>query len=132
MPAPITKHNELEQIADDLSHPIPSLNSIEVMTITEFGGAELLIVIADKMDASERSQSRLLQKIQNYLGFINSREYAVQCGVAPTIKNTLIKIMINKKSSGELAGLFNRCIPWVRDQNAELELQLIDDNAKGI
>jgi len=123
--AEIIKHNEAIVVADLPGHAIPSLNSLDVVTIKKKGGADLSIVIATPLDGSEESQNRFLSKIRNYLGFINSSDYIEQAGVEPTLDNTNIIIHIHPHSDEVIIDLINRSISWVNENNSNLKVEVL-------
>jgi hypothetical protein len=61
--ARVITHAETEEVADDITHPIPALKAIDVIGTKKAGGADLFIIIATPLDFSPRSQKRLLDKI---------------------------------------------------------------------
>ena len=77
------------------------------------------MVIASPMKADERSQRRLLQKLENYLGFINSKEFLGEAG-PPSVENTNVEVKLHPDSDPEISELLNRCVEWVADNNATL------------
>ena len=109
--------------SDDNSHPIPSLSHLDVLVHAKDGRATLGVVIATPMQFDERSQRRLLRKIHNYLGFINSDEFKAEGGTPSSVK-TKIVISINANSDSLVFELIEKCKPWVLDNNAHLELKV--------
>ena len=130
--AEIIKHNEAEELADLPEHPIPALEGLDLMSILESGGAELVVVIADPIDESEFSQQRLIHKLANYFTFINSEQYARQVGVAPNIENTKVVVKIHPDSSGVYSELITNCISWAKENNSAIELKVLTNKEMGI
>ena len=106
-------------------HPIPALNGLDIVGVKNNGGADLIVVIADPMDGTEFSQNRLLTKLQNYFGFINSHEYEIQAEVKPTPENTKVIVKIHPQSSPVYGELITRCKPWAKENNCSLEMQTL-------
>ncbi len=125
MSAPIIKHDAPEQPNDDPSHPIPSLAVLDVATILKDGGADLSIVIASPLAADERSLSRLLDKIEGYLGHIRSPEFHAEAGI-PSPGNTTIKVLIHPASCPEAFDLLERSKEWVLANDATLKIEQLD------
>lgn len=123
--AEIFEHNKTEDIADLPDHPIPTLNGLDIITIKKQGGADLIVVIASPIDESEFSQNRLIAKLQNYFGFINSSAYQLQASVKPTPENTSVIVKIHPKSSGVYVDLLSRCEPWAIENNCSIELHVL-------
>ena len=55
------------ELADDSTHPIPSVHIYDFVLTLGGGGAYLLITIATPLDASARSLARLNEKLRFYL-----------------------------------------------------------------
>src|SRR5688572_24626386 len=108
----IVKHAETEDVADELDHPIPALNVIDVTGVKRGGGADLCIIIARPIQDDLNSQSRLLTKIEGYLAFIRSPEFLAKAGL-PNPGNTHVQVHIHPQSSPSIFELLERCKPWV-------------------
>lgn len=106
---------------DDPAHPIPKVDALDVHAVRKSGGSDLIVVIATPLASNERSQRRLLLKIENYLGFINSAEYENKCG-KPTPENSKIVVRIHAESDPAVFELLERCKPWAKDSCATLEV----------
>lgn len=119
MSAPIIMHGSRGDQDDDPAHPIPSLTSLDIHTIKKKGGSDLIIVIASPLDADERSQTRLLNKIEAYLSFIQSDEYRESVGF-PDPTTTRIVVRIHEASEPAVFDLLKRCEDWVASCRASL------------
>jgi hypothetical protein len=107
---------------DDDSHPIPSVNNLDMIAQRRTGGADLLILVPTPLEADERSQRRLVQKIENYLGFIVSSEFKQEFG-APDPSTVRIVVKINNDSDPAVFALLKRCEPWVNDNQVSLVVE---------
>lgn len=125
--ADITKHNEFQDTYDDPDHPIPSLTHLEVCTILKGGGADLHIVISKPLESDEYSLTRLLDKIEGYLGHIQSCEFTDQAG-EPNPDTTSIIVNIHPKSSDEAFQLLNKSKEWVKENQASLKVKVLEDD----
>lgn len=117
MTASVTEHVIPDDPENDPDHPIPYLRVIDVAGYRT-GGAKLTIVIASPLDDSERSQTRLLDKIQGYLGHIASDDFIFDAGTSPTPENTIIEVLLHPDSSETIRGLLGECHDWVHSHNA--------------
>ncbi|MCK5275251.1 MAG: hypothetical protein KAR37_11425 [Alphaproteobacteria bacterium] len=126
MPAKIIKHAEFEDTYDDPDHPIPSLTVVDVHAVKKDGGGDLAIIVASPLMADEYSQTRLLDKIEGYLGFISSKENEKKSGPA-TPENTRIVVHIHSESDPAIFDLLERSKPWVLQNNVSLEVKLSAD-----
>ena len=124
MTAQLVMHGEWEDNYDDASHPIPSLNAVDIQVVKRGGGSDLIIMIASPLRADERSLRRLLSKIENYLGFLLSPECRAKAGVA-TPDNTSIIVRMHPTSDVAAFDLIEKCKPWVMDNNASLKMELL-------
>ncbi len=114
-------HHEIpEDPRNDPDHPIPNHNVIDVSGYLKSGGADLSIVVASPLQADERSQTRLLDKIQGYLEHLQSDELAADSGAPPSPDNTRIIVLLHPESSDVIRGLLERCSAWVSSNNATL------------
>ena len=125
MVAPIVKHGEWEDNYDDPSHPIPSVTALDVQAVKIGGGSDLVIVVASPLQSDERSQGRLLNKIELYIGFLSTPEFQAISGTATT-QNTSIIVHIHPASDNAIFELIERCKPWVLSNNASLQVKLLE------
>lgn len=122
MDAPIIMHGSWGDQDDHPAHPIPSLTSLDIHAIKKTGGSDLIIVIASTLAADERSQTRLLDKIEAYLSFIQSSEYRESVGI-PDPTTTRIVVRIHDASEPAVFDLLHRCEDWVASCHASLLVQ---------
>jgi hypothetical protein len=120
MSAAITQHPIPDDPGNDSSHPIPHLRVLDVACYLEGGGARLTVVVASPLDGSEHSQTRLLDKLETYLGFVGSADFPQHAGAPPSPSNTSIEVLLHPDSSGEIRALLLRCEQWVQSGNARL------------
>jgi hypothetical protein len=130
MAAPIINHYPAPHPKDDESHPIPHLHVIDVAGYRD-GGADLSVVIASPLQGDAQSQTRLLDKIEGYLGHITTQEFRTDAGSAPTPENTTITVVIHPDSSPDIFALLDRCGDWVRSGNATLVVRRLTDEDLG-
>jgi hypothetical protein len=123
VPAPIIKHGNWEDNYDDPTHPIPSLTALDVHAVKKGGGSDLVIVIASPLRSDERSQKRLLDKIEIYLKYLATKEYEAECGT-PTPERTFIVVKIHPDSDAAIFDLLERCKPWILANHATLQMEL--------
>ena len=131
MSAPIIDHKLEPDASDDPSHPIPSLTVVDVMTVKKTGGADLIIVVASPLMADARSQTRLLDKLQGYLGYLGSNEFRAEAGV-PTPGNTNIVVKLHPGSAPEIRNLLARSEAWVLANQASLRVQTLTPDELGV
>ena len=120
MSTSVVNHEIPDDPRNDPDHPIPNLNVIDVSGYLKGGGADLTIIVASPLQADERSQTRLLDKIQGYLGHLQSDEFAADSGAPPSPDNTRITVLLHPETSDEIRGLLDRCSDWVLSNGATL------------
>ena len=124
MAVPITRHDSPNDPREDPKHPIPSLSVIDVTTMKKGGGADLIIVIASPLEGDEKSRTRLLDKIEGYLGHIASESFRLEAGT-PTPENTSIVIKVHPDSDPSVFALLKKSEAWVLKNRASLKVQLL-------
>ena len=130
MSAPIIDHKAGPEAGDDPTHPIPSLSVVDIPGIKKNGGADLVVIVASPLAADERSQSRLLDKLQTYLRFIASDQFRAEAG-APTPENTTIVVKLHSGSAPEIRDLLRRSEAWVSANLASLYVQTMTPDELG-
>jgi hypothetical protein len=123
--APKIKHGDWEDNYDDPSHPIPSIDALDIEAVKKTGGSDLVIMIASPLSADQRSQHRLLDKSQIYLKYLKTPEFQLHSGIA-TPENTSIIIRIHPGSDAAILELIEKCKPWVQANAASLKLEILD------
>jgi len=107
---------------DDAAHPIPTLGSLDMVGRRRDGGVDLMVVVSGPLRADERSQRRLLRKIELYLGFIASPDFSADFG-PPDPGTTAVVVVIDGQSDDAIFQLLGRCEPWVREGKATLVVE---------
>jgi hypothetical protein len=107
---------------DDPDHPIPYMSKLDLLAEKKAGGADLIIVIASPLRADERSQRRLLYKIETYLSFIASPEYRDKFG-PPDPATTRIVVDIDEDSDPAIFDLLKRCEAWTLENHTALVVE---------
>jgi len=106
----------------DSSHPIPNTDVIDVTVSLANGGASYGLVIAQPLAADERSQKRLLKKIERYLNDFHSAAAKVRFG-APKLNRMKIHVSIHPASDPRIFELLERCRGWVEDNSVSLVVE---------
>lgn len=105
-----------EAYTDDASHPIPRVGTIDVETRLKGGGAYYGLVIASPMSGDQRSQNRLLQKLQNYIDDFYSPKFLANFG-KPDPQKCRIYVSIHPDSDIVIFELLEKCRSWVEGNN---------------
>ena len=108
-------------LADDPSHPVPSIDNLDMVAARRGGGAHLVIMVAGALQADERSQRRLLAKLNTYADFVNSDAFRQEFGPLEA-SNVTVDVKIDAGSDPEIFDLLARCEPSARESNINLTI----------
>ncbi|MFL0267408.1 DUF6572 domain-containing protein [Candidatus Clostridium radicumherbarum] len=102
--------------------PIENVNNIDILGVKKDGkGVDLIIVTSKHLDSSPTTQELLLDKIENYLGYINSGEFEKEFGRLDPV-NIVIKIKCIDEPDPLMKELFKKIDLWVTENNARIEM----------
>jgi hypothetical protein len=104
---------------DDEHHPVPSVDKLDLVAARRDGGAHLVIIVAGPLQEDERSQRRLLTKLNNYVMFVNSDEFQQEFG-SPDPSKVTIDVKIDTGSDPAVFAMLGRCASPVSENNASL------------
>jgi len=102
--------------SDDENHPISRVGVIDVETKLASGGAYYSLVIASPIGGDERSQQRLLKKLENYVSDFYSPA-ALESRGYPTPERDRIRVVVHGDSDPVIFELLDRCKTWVQNNN---------------
>jgi hypothetical protein len=103
------------------SHPIHDTSKIDVVVQTDRGAAYGL-VIAAPVTGSLSTQTRLLDKIEAYIGDFCSPSFLSKYG-EPTSEYCKITVAIHPASDPVIFELLEKCRPWVESHNIRFTVQ---------
>ncbi|MPM97459.1 hypothetical protein SDC9_144632 [bioreactor metagenome] len=102
--------------------PIDNVNALDILGVRkDEKGVDLVVVTSKHLDSSTITQELLLDKIQNYLGYINSEEFENEFG-SFNPEDILIKLSCIDEPDPLIKELFKKIIPWVEENNARIEM----------
>jgi hypothetical protein len=93
---------------NDPTHPIPQVDTLDIVAKLRDGGANLVIVVSLKIGPDMRSQQRLQQKINNYRGFILSPEFEAEFGRRKQ-GFTIIRVALSHGAHPVIIALLENC-----------------------
>jgi len=102
---------------------IYNLNNLDLLGKCNDGSVELYIISTGGLDDSPETQSALLDKIQNYLGYISSNEFKKEFGKLPAEKIHII-FQADEPLSPLYTELFAKIVPWVGANGALITLKM--------
>jgi hypothetical protein len=106
---------------DDFTHPIHQLGVIDIVTELDGGGAYYGITIASPLAGDDRSQKRLIRKIEVCLqDFVTER--SIRRNGQPTPGKCKIFVGVHPDSDAAIFELIEQCRPWVEDNGIELRV----------
>lgn len=102
---------------------IYNVNQIDIMAERKDGGLDLFIISSDTIDASPETQKLLLDKVDKYLGYINSDEFLREF---PNITKDKISIIfeLEKRPPELLLELCTKIVPWTSDNGVRFITRL--------
>lgn len=95
------------------------INSIDIVGERTDGGIDLYIVIVEKIEESEKLQTQLLDKIENYLAYINSLQFRKDYP-SVSVDKVYIKLKFTKKPSEILLKWLDEIEIWVNSNGVNL------------
>ena len=113
---------------DDPDHAVPSVRNVDVQCIKEGGGSDLYLVVASALGGNERDLERLLQKLENYLVFLQSSQCVSKAGLASP-ENTRVVVAVHPESNPLVYELLRRNAGWVANNGATLGIEPLSDQA---
>lgn len=102
---------------------IENTRNIDLFGVRADGGADLVIVSSGALDDSAETQQLLLDKIETYLGYINSDEFRAECPGA-TAQNTCIILQLDEEPPALIKQLTKQIIPWTAEYNAKFAVRI--------
>jgi hypothetical protein len=72
-----------------------------------------------------------VQKLENYLGFINGKEFLEEADL-PSRAHNRILVKLHPDSAAEISRLLQRCTDWVASNNATLVVEILSAGSKPI
>lgn len=112
----------------DASHPIPNTELIDVTVSLKNGGASYGLVIAQPLVADERSQKRLLRKLERYLNDFHSAAAKQRFGT-PRRDRMKIHVSIHPASDPLIFELLEKCRDWVEGNSVSLVVEMDSGDA---
>ncbi len=88
-------------------------NNLDIEAVKKNGSVELYIVSSGKFDDSPEQQTLLMDKIENYIGYVLSEEFKTKHPNCP-IDNCCIVLSLDKKPSSLLLELCAKIRSWIK------------------
>ncbi len=98
-------------------------DSIDLFGVRKDGGADLVIVSGGPLDESPETQALLLDKIEAYLGYINSPAFHEECPQA-TAKTTRIILRLSEPPTPLMRQFLERIVPWTTAYHTSFFVEL--------
>lgn len=104
--------------------PIKDLNSIDIIgEAKDKSGVILCIATSGHLDSSARTQKLLMDKIENYLVYINSEEFKSKFGNLKP-EEIMIRLKCIDKPDPIIMKLCSKIVPWVEENGARIEMAI--------
>ena len=101
---------------------IYNANEVDIIGKRKDGGVDLLIISSGPLDFSAETQTLLLDKIQNHLGYLQSDEFKSEFPSANKY-NTWIILSISEKAPRMIYKFAERIVPWVNKSGANFKIE---------
>jgi hypothetical protein len=115
--------NELMPDVDEL-HPIPHLEKIDVAVYCKNGGS-YGVVVEQPLRDDLVTRTRLLKKLENYVGDFHSDEFRNRHG-EPMPGKLRIYVAIHPDTDPGILSFLEDCRPWMADNKVELIVRYLD------
>ncbi|MBQ3559689.1 MAG: hypothetical protein IJA07_09275 [Agathobacter sp.] len=102
-------------------------NSIDIIGERNDGGIELYIISSGAFDDSAEQQTLLLDKIENYLTYMNSNQFQAEFPMASK-ENKWIVLRLDKQPSSLLLSLCEKINVWVKENGVNFSVCLSNTN----
>ena len=101
---------------------IAPANQLDIVGKRNDGGIDLVIVAKGEIDSSAKTQNLLLDKVENYLGYILSKEFKKDFpGIDP--KKAKIVLKTDREISKPIKMLCERIKEWTEKSGVQFEVQ---------
>jgi len=100
---------------------IHNIDKIDIMAKRKDGGIDMFIISDGSLDASPETQTKLMDKIQNYLGYINSNDFKNEFGQLQPEQISII-LQCEYKPDEIIYKLFDKIKEWVKNSGAYIEM----------
>ena len=93
---------------------IYDVDKVDLMAKRNDGGLDMFIISSGSIDDSPRTQNLLLDKVDNYLRYVNSNDFIVEF---PEVRKDNVKIILEfeKQAPELLLDLCEKIAPWAED-----------------
>ena len=94
------------------------VNNIDLIAKRKDGGVDLFIISSGEIDASAETQKLLIDKVDQYLGYIQSEEFKKEFSDIK-VKKIMIIFELEENPPELLLELCKKIMPWVEDNGAQ-------------
>lgn len=101
---------------------IYEVNSADLIAERADGGVDMYIISSGPIDASESTQKLLLDKVENYLGYIDSKTFHTDFPMVKKDKVTII-FQLEEPAPPLLLKLCEKIVPWVEDYGVHFAVE---------
>ncbi len=96
-------------------------NSIDILGKRKDGGIDMFIVSSGSMDASPQTQTLLLDKVENYLTYVNSPQF--QQEFPGKEKSVNIVLQLEEKPPELLLALCEKIAGWTEENGVRFRVE---------
>ncbi len=100
-------------------------NTIDIIGQRNDGGLELVVVLDQDIDNLPDEQTQLLDKIENYMSYVESEEFKKDFPDVLKEQVTII-LTITFKPSQQFLGWLEKIASWIQDSGIKYELSIAE------
>ncbi len=100
---------------------IDDQDTIDLLGVRKGGGADVVILVREKLSGDPQTQGSLLDKIERYFEFVNSDDFKKQCG-SPSPKNTCVVVKCHVEPDPVIRELVAKSRGWAEDNQCDLRI----------
>lgn len=98
-------------------------NELDIAAQRNDGSLELIIVSVGAMDDSAETQTLLLDKVENYLGYVHSKQFSKDFRGA-SVKDIRIVLKLVEEPPELIAELCKKIAVWVEENGCGFEVRI--------
>lgn len=116
-------NKDAQNIESD-NHPIPIdlIGNIDMISTKKNDDIDLIIIVSGYLNDSEYTEKRILQKVNNYLHFINSSSFHEEFGIPCATKVNII-LKCSKIPHANVYELIHSIQEQVNSYNASIKIE---------
>ena len=102
---------------------IGETDKLDLMAKRKDGGVDLFIISTGQLEGSPEMQTAIMDKLENYFGYINSKEFRKEFG---KLSKKQISVILQCEIAPDqtILELVEKIKPWAEDNNCSFSLSI--------